>query len=155
MKRRIVMDQHSQPLQSVMTTDVKSLPPSASVFEAAKVMKELNVGAVPICDGRRLIGMLTDRDIVVRQVAEQRDTSEQVQTIMSGQVDYCYEDQDADEAVHIMQDRQIRRLPIVNKDKELIGIVSLGDLAVKSDTGASAEALEQISQPAKPMRNAI
>src|SRR4051812_15749304 len=104
-----MMEIHSQPLQSVMTTDVKTLPPSASVFEAAKVMKELNVGAVPICDGRRLIGMLTDRDIVVRQVAEQRDASEQVQTIMSGQVDYCYEDQDADEAAHIMQDRQIRR----------------------------------------------
>ena len=149
------MDQHSQPLQSVMTTDVKTLPPSASVFEAAKVMKELNVGAVPICDGRRLIGMLTDRDIVVRQVAEQRDAGEPVQTIMSGQVDYCYEDQDADEAVNIMQDRQIRRLPIVNRERELIGIVSLGDLAVKSDTGASGEALEQISQPAKPTRKAM
>jgi CBS domain-containing protein len=150
-----MMDQHSQSLQSVMTTDVTSLPPSASVFQAAKQMKELNVGAIPICDGRHLIGMLTDRDIVVRLVAEQRDPSEQVHTIMSGQVDYCYEDQDADEAVHIMQDRQIRRLPIVNRERELIGIVSLGDLAVKSDTGASGEALEQISQPAKPMRPAI
>jgi CBS domain-containing protein len=150
-----MMDQHYQSLQSVMTTDVTTLPPSASVFEAAKVMKELNVGAIPICDGRRLIGMLTDRDIVVRLIAEQRNPSEQVHNIMSGQVDYCYEDQDADEAVHIMQDRQIRRLPIVNRERELIGIVSLGDLAVKSDTGASGEALEQISQPAKPTRKAI
>jgi CBS domain-containing protein len=150
-----MMDQHSQSLQSVMTTDVTSLPPSATVLEAAKVMKELNIGAIPICDGRRLMGMLTDRDIVVRLVAEQRDLSEQVRTIMTGQVDYCYEDQDADEAVHIMQDRQIRRLPIVNRERELIGIVSLGDLAVKSDTGASGEALEQISQPAKPMSKAI
>jgi CBS domain-containing protein len=150
-----MMDQHSQSLQSVMTTDVTTLAPSASVFEAAKVMKELNVGAIPICDGRRLIGMLTDRDIVVRLIAEQRNPSEQVHSIMSGQVDYCYEDQDADEAVHIMQDRQIRRLPIVNRERELTGIVSLGDLAVKSDTGASGEALEQISQPAKPTRKAI
>ena len=150
-----MMDQHFQPLQSVMTIDVTSLPPSATVFEAAKQMKELNVGAIPICEGRRLIGMLTDRDIVVRLIAEQRDPGEHVHTIMSGQVDYCYEDQDADEAVHIMQDRQIRRLPIVNRDRELIGIVSLGDLAVKSDTGASGEALEQISQPAKPTRKAI
>ena len=150
-----MMDQHFQPLRSVMTTDVATLPPSASVVEAAKVMKELNVGAIPICDGPRLIGMLTDRDIVVRLVADQREPSERVDSIMSGQVDYCYEDQDADEAVHIMQDRQIRRLPIVNKEHELIGIVSLGDLAVKSDTGASGEALEHISQPAKPMRNAI
>jgi CBS domain-containing protein len=150
-----MMDQHSQSLQGVMTTDVTSLPPSATVLEAAKVMKELNIGAIPICDGRRLMGMLTDRDIVVRLVAEQRDLSEQVRTIMTGQVDYCYEDQDADEAVHIMQDRQIRRLPIVNRERELIGIVSLGDLAVKSDTGASGEALEQISQPAKPMSKAI
>lgn len=142
-------------LQCVMTTDVRSLPPSASVLEAAKVMKELNVGAVPICEGQRLIGMLTDRDIVVRHVVEQRDPSEHVHTIMTGQVDYCYEDQDADEAVHVMQDRQIRRLPIVNRNKELVGIVSLGDLAVKSDSGASAEALEQISQPAKPIRNAV
>ena len=150
-----MMDQHFQPLQSVMTTDVTSLPPSARVVEAAKLMKELNVGAIPICEGRRLIGMLTDRDIVVRLVAEQRDPGERVDTIMSGQVDYCYEDQDADEAVHIMQDRQIRRLPIVNRERELIGIVSLGDLAVTSDTGASGEALEQISQPAKPTRKAI
>jgi CBS domain-containing protein len=87
-----MMDQHSQSLQSVMTTDVTSLPPSATVLEAAKVMKELNVGALPICDGRRLIGMLTDRDIVVRLVAEERVSTEQVHTIMSGQVDYCYED---------------------------------------------------------------
>jgi len=150
-----MMDQHFQPLQNVMTIDVTSLPPSATVFEAARQMKELNVGAIPICEGRRLIGMLTDRDIVVRLIAEQRDPGEHVHTIMSGQVDYCYEDQDADEAVHIMQDRQIRRLPIVNRDRELIGIVSLGDLAVKSDTGASGEALEQISQPAKPTREAI
>src|SRR5687768_7099083 len=101
-----MMVEHLHPWQSVMTTDVTSLPPSASVLEAAKLMKELNVGAIPICDGRRLIGMLTDRDVVVRLVAEQRDPSEQVHTVMSGQVDYCYEDQDVDEAVHIMQDRQ-------------------------------------------------
>jgi CBS domain-containing protein len=147
----------SQQIKDVMTADVVTLAPTAKVTEAAEAMKSLNVGAIPICDGRRLLGMVTDRDLVVRVMAEHRNPeTETISSIMTTDVDYCYEDQTVEEAAHVMEDRQVRRMPIINHDKELVGIVSLGDVAVKGvDQSTTAEALEQISQPAAPQREGM
>jgi CBS domain-containing protein len=144
-------------LREVMTTNVTTLMPSATVQDAAQQMKALNVGSIPICERNQLLGMLTDRDIVVRVIAERHNPeTQQIQDVMTPQVDYCYEDQDVEEAAQIMQDRQIRRLPIIDRDNRLVGIVSLGDLAVKTNEEKTmAQALEQISLPAEPRRKAI
>lgn len=141
-------------LREIMTTEVITLLPTATVQEAAQQMKVLNVGAIPICEHNQLVGMLTDRDIVVRVIAERRNPEMQpVRDVMTAHVDYCYEDQDVEEAAQVMQDRQIRRLPIIDRDNQLVGIVSLGDLAVKtSEEKTTVQALEQISLPAEPRR---
>jgi len=146
-----------RPLSEVMTRGVESIHPAASVEEAAEKMKALNVGVIPVCDGNRLEGMLTDRDIVVRVIAEHRSlTTARAHEVMSPGVAYCYEDQSVEDAARLMQEKQIRRLPILNREKQLVGIVSLGDLAVKTDeTMTTGEALEKISQPAKPQRKAV
>src|ERR671911_157650 len=116
-----------------MTRDVKTIAPTATVQEASNLMKTLNVGAIPVCNGQRLEGMVTDRDIVLRVVAESRDPkTTQVQEAMTAKAFYGYEDQDVEEAAKVMQEQQIRRLPVINHEKQLVGIVSLGDLAVKS-----------------------
>lgn len=144
-------------LREIMTTEVITLLPTATVQEAAQQMKALNVGAIPICERNQLVGMLTDRDIVVRVIAERRNPEMQsVRDVMTAHVDYCYEDQDVEEAAQVMQDRQIRRLPIIDRDNQLVGIVSLGDLAVKTrEEKTTVQALEQISLPAEPRRTML
>ncbi|WP_447984915.1 CBS domain-containing protein [Nitrospira sp. Nam74] len=144
----------SRLLREVMTTRVTTLLPTDTVQSAAQRMKALNVGSIPICECNQLVGMLTDRDIVVRVIADRHNPeTKQIQDAMTRQVDYCYEDQDVDEAAQVMQDRQIRRLPIIDRDNQLVGIVSLGDLAVKTNEEKTmAQALEQISLPAEPRR---
>jgi CBS domain-containing protein len=141
-------------LKDVMTRDVKTILPSAPVDEAASLMKSLNVGAIPVCNGQRLEGMVTDRDIVLRVVAEKRDPrTTKVETAMTPRLVYGYEDQDVEDAAKVMQQEQIRRLPVVNREKQLVGIVALGDLAVKAAAyGIGGETLEQLSKPAEPQR---
>ena len=143
-------------LNEVMTRGVETIHPSASVEEAAEKMKTLDVGAIPVCDGNRLDGILTDRDIVVRVIAEHRDPKTvRAQEVMSPGVTYCYEDQTIEDAARLMQEKQIRRLPILNRENRLVGIVSLGDLAVKTDEPTTtADALEKISEPVRPERKA-
>lgn len=144
-------------LNDVMTRGVESIHPSATVEEAAEKMKALDVGAIPVCDGNRLEGMLTDRDIVVRVIAERRNPKTvRAHEAMSPGVTYCYEDQTIEDGARLMQEKQIRRLPILNRENQLVGIVSLGDLAVKTDeTATTADALEKISEPARPERKAV
>jgi len=117
-------------------------------------MKTLDVGTLPVCDGDRLVGMLTDRDIVVRIIADQRDLKQStVIDAMTPGVIYCFEDEDVQEAAMLRGDKQIRRLPVLNRDKRLVGIVSLGDLAVQTkNTQLSGEVLEYVSEPATPQR---
>jgi CBS domain-containing protein len=138
-------------LRDVMTRDVKTIPPSAAVDEAASLMKSLNVGAIPVCNGQRLEGMVTDRDIVLRVVAEKRDPrTTKVEQAMTPRMIHGYEDQDVEDAAKVMQKEQIRRLPVVNHDKQLVGIVALGDLAVKvAAYEIGGETLEQVSKPAE------
>ena len=117
-------------------------------------MKKLDVGLIPVCDGDRLKGLLTDRDITIRATANGRDPSKtKVSEVMSTDIAYCLEDQAVDEAVILMEARQIRRLPILNQDKQLVGIVSLADIAVHvGDRDLTGETLEEISEPAEPKR---
>jgi CBS domain-containing protein len=141
-------------IKEVMTHDVEVVRPSAPLKEAAEKMKTLDVGALPVCDGRRLVGMLTDRDISVRAVAEGRDPLDtEVQEVMTADVVYAFEDQRVEEAAQLMSDNQIRRLPIIDRDKLLVGIVSLGDLAVSAaDRSMTGAVLEEVSMPAEPKR---
>jgi CBS domain-containing protein len=120
-------------------------------------MDELNVGAMPVCDGDKLVGMITDRDIAVRAVAAGRQPdSTQVGEVMSASVRWCYEDQELDDVVDEMRDTQIRRVPVLSRqNNQLIGIVSLGDVADRSGTPQPrvAEALRDISSPSQPDRH--
>ncbi|HEY5752194.1 MAG TPA: CBS domain-containing protein [Chthoniobacterales bacterium] len=136
-------------LKEIMTQDVEVVAPQATLFEAARRMRELDVGALPVCDGNRLVGMLTDRDLTIRSVAEGRDPrNAQVQDAMSPEVTWCFDDQDSQEAEHVMQEHQIRRLPVVDHDKHLVGIVSLADIATKcNEPAGTARTLEKISEP--------
>ena len=140
-------------LRDVMTRDVEVIHPDAAVEEAAERMEALDVGLLPVCDGRRLVGMITDRDITVRAVAAGVGPGEaKVRDVMTPEVAYAFEDQDVREAERIMRDCQIRRLPILDRDKRLVGIVSLGDLAVEADERRAGKTLERISEPARPER---
>jgi CBS domain-containing protein len=141
-------------LRDVMTTNVEVIRPDASVAEAASTMRRIGVGFLPVCDGRRLQGTLTDRDIVVRTIADGRDP--QVTTIreaMSPDVVYAFDDESVDRAADLMRQHQIRRLAIVDRGKSLVGVVALGDLAVDTgDDRLSGATLERISEPSRPTR---
>jgi len=141
-------------LRDIMTRNVEVVNGNASLKEAAAKMKKLDVGLIPVCDGDRLKGLLTDRDITIRATADGRDPSKtKVNEVMSTDIAYCLEDQAVDEAVILMEARQIRRLPILNQDKHLVGIVSLADIAVHvGDRDLTGETLEEISEPAEPKR---
>jgi CBS domain-containing protein len=141
-------------LRDIMTKDVEIIGPQGTLKDAAMKMKELDVGLVPVCDGDRIVGMLTDRDITVKATAEGRNpTDTRVAEIMSPEVAYCFEDQRVEEAVAVMEVKQIRRLPIMSRDKRLVGIVSLGDLAVHGDNqNLAGEVLSEVSEPSRPRR---
>lgn len=142
-----------QTISDVMTRDVMTISPQETLRRAAQMMDELNVGALPVCDGQRLVGMITDRDITVRATAAGQapdDTS--VEDAMSADVRFCYSDQAVDEVLDQMGDAQIRRIPVVDRNTHnLIGIVSLGDMATKHSAGVD-HTLENISSPAQPDR---
>jgi len=135
-------------IREVMTPHAVCIGPESTLVEAASRMRELDVGALPICENDRLAGMLTDRDIALRGIAESQDPKTvRVRSIMSPGIVYIFDDQDVEEAARLMDVKQIRRLPVLNRDKRLIGIVSLGDLAVEAGAALSGEALHEISQP--------
>jgi CBS domain-containing protein len=144
-------------IREIMTQRPDIVNATATVIEAAAKMRELDVGSLPVCDGDRLQGLLTDRDIAVRLVAAGLNPSKtQVREIMTPDVTYCFDDQTLEEAAALMETHQIRRLPILSRDKCLIGMLSLGDLAVRT-LGAEGdelaeEALEDISEPSEPNR---
>ena len=143
-------------VSQLMTRGVRSMRPSDNVMAAAQVMEELNVGAIPVCDGDKLIGMVTDRDIIVRGVAQNRDAkTTRLSDVMSTQVRTVHENDNVDKILREMGSSQIRRLPVVDDQAHLIGIVSLGDIAVKYTVGKDdvAMSLGDISSPAEPNRS--
>jgi len=141
-------------VESLMTRDVAVVNVTDSVRAAADVLKRLNIGSAPVCNGRSLVGMITDRDIAVRAVADGRDpVNTPVEQVMTRDVVYCFADQDVQEVADAMAASQVRRMPILNRQHELVGIVSLGDLAVDvADDEMTGEVLEEVSQPSRPRR---
>jgi CBS domain-containing protein len=136
-------------IKDILTKDPHVIRPDAMICEAAKMMKQCDIGMLPVCDGQRLMGSITDRDLTIRAVAEGRDPlSTRVKDVMTPNVFWCYDDQNLEDAAQLMEERQIRRLPIVNRRKELVGIISLGDLALRSNNERLAEeVLECVSEP--------
>lgn len=138
-------------IADVMTRDVQIVGPQDSVRRAAQLMDELNVGALPVCDGQRLVGMITDRDITVRVTAAGLAADTQVSQAMSEDIRWCREDASIKDVIETMKNVQIRRVPVIDDDKRLIGIVALGDLAVE-DAKAAGKTLKTVSYPAEPDR---
>ena len=141
-------------VSQVMTRNVECIGPDSSLTAAALKMKQLDIGPLPVCgEEDRLVGMITDRDIVIRAVADGRDMAKtKVQDVMTPEVEYVLEDQPVEEAARIMREKQIRRLVVLDHKHRLVGILSLGDLAVDGEEEMVGEALEGISYPAAPRR---
>jgi CBS domain-containing protein len=140
----------------VMTRDVRTMGPNDSVVAAARCMDEMNVGVIPVVDGEKLVGMVTDRDIVVRGVAQEGELRNmKLADVMSGHVRCAHEDDDVDKVLSEMAEAQIRRLPVVDGSQRLVGIVTLGDIAAKNpeDEVDVAMSLGDISSPAEPDRS--
>lgn len=134
-------------IEDIMSPYVRCVQSDVTLAEAAVVMRDMDVGALPICEQGRLVGMLTDRDVTVRAVAECRDPRfTTVKQVMSPGVIYLFADQAVEDATELMEMKQVRRLPILNREKRLVGIVSLGDVAVHSSNELSGEALKVMSQ---------
>lgn len=130
-----------------MSRDVQIASPKQSIRDAARIMAKIDAGALPVGENDRLIGVITDRDIAIRAVAEGKATTTKIRDVMSEEVLYCFEDQDLEEVAQNMGEMKVRRLPVVNRDKRLVGIISLGDLARKEDAGTTGHAISEISEP--------
>ncbi len=136
-------------IADAMTRDVKVAHPSQTILDAARMMADADIGSLPVADKDHLIGLVTDRDIVIRAVAAGKPPETRLMEILSPEVKYCFEDDDVEDVARNMGDLQIRRLPVVNQDKRLVGIISLGDIAVSADAPETAgKALTEISEPA-------
>jgi CBS domain-containing protein len=134
-------------VSELMTRDVSVIDPDRSISDAAKLMAECGAGVLPVGENDRLVGVITDRDIAIRGVANGLSPDTPVRQVMSNEVLYCYEDQTTDEVAANMGDQQVRRLPVLNRAKRLVGIVSLGDLAVTVAPKTTGAALADISRP--------
>ncbi len=134
-------------VSEVMSGDVYVASPDQTLRDAAKSMVELDTGVLPIGENDRLIGVVTDRDIVIRAIAESRDPdTTKVTEVMSPGVCYCFDDEDVDDVADQMAELQVRRLPVLNREKRLVGIVSLGDLSQEADTAVTGDALQAVSK---------
>ena len=137
-----------QQIKDLMSRDVKVISPDMTIGEAAKKMRDGDFGMLPVGEDDRMIGTISDRDIAIRAVAEGKDGGTQVRDVMSEGVAWTYEDDSVEQAATIMSKHQVRRLPVVNRDKRLVGILALGDFAVESsEIQPAAQALAEISMP--------
>ena len=134
-------------ISKCMTRDVQLASPTQSIQDAAKMMAEIDAGSLPVGQDNRLVGMITDRDIAIRAVAEGKSPDTPVREVMSQEVLYCFEDQELEEVARNMADIKVRRLPVLNRSKHLVGIVSLGDLSRKQQPEMTAKAVSNISKP--------
>ncbi len=139
-------------LKDIMTTEVVVVSPQTTVRAIAKQMDTSNIGCIPVCDGQKILGVVTDRDICLKAVAQGIDPDQcTADRVMSKPAVWCFEDTDVDEAARLMETRQIRRLVVVDRNKNLVGMVALGDVATRANDRIAGEALEKISEPAHPM----
>jgi CBS domain-containing protein len=134
-------------VSEAMTTDVKIANPNQSIRDAARVMAQIDAGILPVGEHDHLIGMITDRDIAVRAVGAGKGPDTPIREIMTEEVKYCFEDDDLDEVAENMADIKVRRLPVLDRDKRLVGILSLADLALADGAGSAGSALCGISEP--------
>jgi CBS domain-containing protein len=136
-------------LKDILTKDPQVISPDAMICEAGKLMKERDFGMLPVCDGHRLVGAITDRDLAIRAIAEGRDPLKtKVRDVMTREICWCFEDETLEEVAVRMEEKQIRRMPVVDRNKRLVGIASLGDFALRSKNEHLTEKiLESVSQP--------
>jgi CBS domain-containing protein len=134
-------------VRDAMTPDVQLCTPDDTLKDAAEAMGALGIGLLPVADNDRLVGMISDRDIAVRGVGMGRGPESRVGDVMTAEVKYCFEDQDLEEITANMGDIQVRRLPVLSRDKRLIGIIALGDIAQVQASDGTGAALTRISRP--------
>jgi len=133
-------------VREAMTNEVRVTSPGRSISEAARLMGEIDAGVLPVGENDRLVGMITDRDIAVRAVAEGKSFDTKVGDVMSKEVLYCFEDDDLDDVARNMSDVKVRRLPVLNREKRLVGILSFGDLALHEDARTTGRTIAHISE---------
>ena len=134
-------------VNEAMTRDPRIARPDQTIQDVARVMLEIDAGVMPVGDHDRLVGMITDRDIAVRAIAEGKGPQTPVREVMTSEVKFCFEDEDCDHVAHEMGDLKVRRLPVLNREMRLVGILSLGDIATAEGSRPAGEALCDISRP--------
>lgn len=136
-------------IHEIMSRDIVHIAPAATIEDAARLMRKYDIGALPICEGKRLVGMVTDRDLAVRAIAMRHAPHDAVAQICTAQVEWCFEDEDIDAVQRRMAEAQIRRVPVLNRRREIVGAVSIGDIATRCagpQRERIANTLEDISQ---------
>ena len=140
-------------LREIMTSEVEVIHPNDTLQTAARKMHDRDIGFLPVCDGDRLIGVLTDRDLITRGLAEGMESKAMLgRDLVTSPAIYCFDDQNVNEAAKLMHDNQIRRLVILSRDKRMVGVVSLGDLAMNIDDKKSGDVLQSVSEPLSASR---
>jgi CBS domain-containing protein len=139
-------EEHAMQIRECMTRDFHIVSPQDTIQHAARVMAQIDAGFLPVGDNDRLVGMLTDRDIAIRGVGCGCGADTKVSEVMTSEVKYCFEDEDEDDVLDQMADLQVRRLPVLNRDKRLVGVVSISDIA-PDDSAHAGEALCEITRP--------
>lgn len=134
-------------VSDAMTTDIKISNPGQSIRDAARTMAEIDAGALPVGENDRLVGMITDRDIAIRAVAAGKGPDTPVREVMTQEVKYCFDDDDVEDVAQNMADVKVRRLPVLNKQKRIVGVLSLGDIALADGPKNAGSALCGISEP--------
>ena len=136
-------------LKDIMTKEVEVVHPDSSLKDAAQKMRIRDIGFLPVCDGDRVLGVVTDRDIILRATAEGTDPNTSIgQQYVTSPAVYCFDDQDVEDAAKLMEDHQIRRVIVLSRDNDrLVGVVSLGDIATSGTPKTSAKVLESVSEP--------
>jgi CBS domain-containing protein len=134
-------------VSEAMSRDVRVANPQQRISEAAKIMDEIDAGALPVGENDKLVGMITDRDIAIRAVGKGKGPDTPVSDVMSREIKYCFEDEELDHVSKNMAELQVKRLPVVNRDKRLVGILALGDIAGKAGPRVIGRAVEGISRP--------
>ena len=140
-------------VSEIMTKEVEVISGDVKLDSAARKMRDLDIGMLPISDGERISGILTDRDIVVRSTADGKDPKEVVAgDVASTDIIGCRQDDEVEDVIAKMKQNRVRRIPVIDGDDKLVGVVSLGDVAVEASEGSAGEALEEISSPNRPKR---
>lgn len=141
-------------LREIMTNNVEVIHPNDTLQSTAEKMRDRDIGFLPVCDGDRLIGILTDRDLITRALADDMDSKTMLgRDLVTSPAIYCFDDQSVDEAAKLMHDNQIRRLVILSRDKHMVGVISLRDLAMSADDKLSGEVLQSVSEPVSANRS--